>query len=215
VFRPLRRRQGDELATIVASIGANLVLMNVAQQMTNAETLRFPFGTFPIRFYNFLHLRVSLQNITILIAAAIMVALLLLYLFRTRLGAEVRAVAVSERTSMLLGINPGAVYMQTFFVAGLLAGAAGVIIGVAFNAVGYVMGESVMLQAFVVIVLGGLGSVTGTVLAGLMIGMIQALSTAYLSTELSDAILFGILFLVLLVRPSGLFAGVHVEHRVA
>jgi branched-chain amino acid transport system permease protein len=215
VFRPLRRRQGDELATIVASIGANLVLMNVAQQMTNAETLRFPFGTFPIRFYNFLHLRVSLQNITILIAAAIMVVLLLLYLFRTRLGAEVRAVAVSERTSMLLGINPGAVYLQTFFVAGLLAGAAGVIIGVAFNAVGYVMGESVMLQAFVVIVLGGLGSVTGTVLAGLMIGMIQALSTAYLSTELSDAILFGILFLVLLVRPSGLFAGVHVEHRVA
>ena len=209
VFRPLRRRNGDELSTVVASIGANLVFMNLAQQATNAETLRFPFGAFPIRFYDILGLRVSLQNIVILLTAGIMAVSLVAYLFRTRRGAEVRAVAINERTSMLLGVNPGSVYLQTFFIAGFLAGAAGVIIGIAFNSVSYMMGENILLQAFVIIVVGGLGSVTGTLLAGIVVGIIQALSTAYLSTELSDAILFAMLFVVLLLRPAGFFPGIH------
>ena len=215
VFRPLRRHQGDEFGTIVASIGANLILMDLAQQATNAQTLRFPFGIFPILFFNFLGMRVSLQQVVILAAVAIIVVGLLLFLFRTNLGSEARAVAVNEQTAMLLGVNPGLVYLTSFFIAGMLAGAAGVILGIAFNSVSYVMGEAVMLQAFVVIVLGGLGSVVGAVLSGILIGMIQTLTTAYISTELSDAVVFGLLFIVLLVRPSGFFAGVHTEHRVA
>ena len=116
VFRPLRRREGDELSTIVASVGANLVLMNLAQQATNAEVMRFPFGLFPVHFFRFHGLRISLQDIAIVLAVATLVVMLLLYLFRTRLGSEVRAVAVNERTSMLLGINPDLVYLQTFFI---------------------------------------------------------------------------------------------------
>jgi branched-chain amino acid transport system permease protein len=215
VFRPLRRHQGDEFGTIVASIGANLILMQLAQQATNAQTLRFPFGIFPIVFYNIAGLRVSLQQIAILGAVAIIVVVLLAFLFKTSLGSEARAVAVDERTSMLLGVNPGKVYLTSFLIAGMLAGAAGVILGVAFNSVSYVMGDAVMLQAFVVIVLGGLGSVTGAVLAGILIGMIQTLTTAYISTELSDAVVFGLLFIVLLIRPDGFFAGLHTEYRVA
>ena len=72
-----------------------------------------------------------------------------------------------------------------------------------------------MLQAFVVIVLGGLGSVVGAIFAGLLLGVIQTISVVYISSELSDAIVFGLLFLVLLLRPSGFFAGLHTEHRVA
>jgi branched-chain amino acid transport system permease protein len=215
VFRPLRRRKGDEMSTIVASIGANLILMNLAQQVTNSETLRFPFGIFPIRFYDVLDLRISAQNIAILLAAAIMVALLVLCIYRTSLGAKVRAVAVNERTSTLLGVNAGPVYLQTFFIAGVMAGAAGIIVGIAFNTVSYTMGENMMLQAFVVIVLGGLGSITGTVLAGLLIGLIQTLSIAYVSSQLADAILFGLLFFVLWLYPSGLLTGLHTEQRVA
>lgn len=215
VFRPLRRHQGDEFGTIVASIGANLILMQLAQQATNAQTLRFPFGIFPILFYDIAGLRVSLQQIVILGAVAIIVVALLAFLFKTSLGSEARAVAVDERTSMLLGVNPGKVYLTSFLIAGMLAGAAGVILGVAFNSVSYVMGDAVMLQAFVVIVLGGLGSVTGAVLAGILIGMIQTLTTAYISTELSDAVVFGLLFVVLLIRPDGFFSGLHTEYRVA
>src|ERR1700722_15026937 len=84
VFRPLRRRQGDELSTVVASVGANLVLMTVAQQVTNAEVMRFPFGVFPLQFYRGIGLRISSQDIAIVLAAAVMVALLVIYLFRTR-----------------------------------------------------------------------------------------------------------------------------------
>jgi len=215
VFRPLRRHRGDEFGTIVASIGANLILMQLAQQATNAQTLRFPFGIFPVIFYSFLGLRISLQQIVILAAVAVIVLGLLLFLFRTSLGSEARAVAVNEQTAMLLGVSPGKVYLTSFFIAGMLAGAAGVILGIAFNTVTYVMGEAVMLQAFVVIVLGGLGSVGGAVLSGILIGMIQTLTTAYISTELSDAVVFGLLFIVLLVRPNGFFSGIHTEYRVA
>jgi branched-chain amino acid transport system permease protein len=215
VFRPLRRREGDEFGTIIVSIGANLVLMHLAQQATNAQTLRFPFGIFPIHFYHLLGLRVSLQQIVIVAAVALLVVALVLYLFRTNLGTDARAVAIDERTSMLLGINPHAVYLGTFAIAGALAGAAGVILGIAFNSVSYIMGEPIMLQAFVVIVLGGLGSVPGALLAGVMLGVIQTLTTVYISSELSDAVVFGLLFIVLLVRPRGLFTGLHTEHRVA
>jgi branched-chain amino acid transport system permease protein len=217
VYRPLRKRNGDEFGTIIAGIGANLVLMSVAQQITNAQALRFPFGIFPVVFYRIesLGLRISLQQIVIVGTVAVLTIGLLAYLFKTRIGTDARAVAINEQTSTLLGVNANLVYLSTFFIAGALAGAAGVILGIAFNSVSYIMGEPIMLQAFVVIVLGGLGSVVGAIFAGLLLGIIQTISVVYISSELSDAIVFGLLFLVLLLRPNGFFAGLHTEHRVA
>lgn len=205
VYRPLRRRNGDEFGTIIAGIGANLVLMDLAQQATNAQTLRFPFGIFPVVFFHLAGLRISLQQIVILAAVAIMAIGLLGFLFRTNIGTDARAVAINEPTAMLLGVDPGRVYLATFGLSGALAGAAGVILGIVFNSVSYIMGEPVMLQAFVVIVLGGLGSVVGALVAGVLLGIIQTITVVYISSELSDAIVFGLLFVVLLVRPTGLF----------
>jgi branched-chain amino acid transport system permease protein len=217
VYRPLRKRNGDEFGTIIAGIGANLVLMSIAQQITNAQALRFPFGIFPVVFYRIesLGLRISLQQIVIVGTVAVLTIGLLAYLFKTRIGTDARAVAINEQTSTLLGVNANLVYLSTFFIAGALAGAAGVILGIAFNSVSYIMGEPIMLQAFVVIVLGGLGSVVGAIFAGLLLGIIQTITVVYISSELSDAIVFGLLFLVLLLRPNGFFAGLHTEHRVA
>jgi branched-chain amino acid transport system permease protein len=124
-------------------------------------------------------------------------------------------VAINERTASLLGINPQRVYFQTFFISGALAGAAGVLIGIAFNSVHFLMGEPYMLRAFVVIVLGGLGSVAGAVIAGLLLGLIQTMTIAYISTDLSDAVIFSLLFLILLVRPTGFFGTLRRERRVA
>ncbi len=214
-FRHLRRRRGDDLSTLVSSIGANLILVNMAQQLTNSQIASFPFGTFPIRIWRVAGLIISLQTIVILGCVALLVVMLVLYLFRTRFGTEVRAVAVSERTSLLLGIAPGSVFLQTFFIAGAMAGAAGVILGVAFNSVSYNMGEPMMLRAFVIIVLGGFGSVIGAVVASLVLGVVQALSVALWSSALSDAIMFGVLILLLLVRPTGLFRGFDTEARRA
>jgi branched-chain amino acid transport system permease protein len=91
---------------------------------------------------------------------------------------------------------------------------AGVLIGLAFNSVHFLMGEPYMLRAFVVIVLGGLGSIGGAVLAGLLLGVVQTLTVAYLSTGLSDAIVFTLLFITLLVRPTGFFGQLRLERRV-
>ena len=94
------------------------------------------------------------------------------------------------------------------------AGLTGVLIGLAFNSVNFMMGESYLLRSFVVVVLGGLGSVSGAVVAGLILGVVQNLTDVYLSTGLSDAIIFSILFVILLVRPTGLFRGLQRDVRV-
>ena len=143
-----------------------------------------------------------------------LVAALFAYIFYTGFGRQIRAVAVNERTASLLGVNPDAVYFQTFFISGALAGVAGVLIGIAFNSVHFLMGEPYMLRAFVVIVLGGLGSIAGAVIAGLMLGLIQTMTIAYISTDLSDAVIFSLLFVILLVRPTGFFGTLRRQRRV-
>lgn len=213
-FRPLRRRGAPEFAAIVSSIGAGMILMNVAQRLSETKIWRYPFGVFPARVYSLLGLRVTLLQMVIVGCVAAGVAGLALHLFRTSLGRQIRAVAINERTATLLGVNPASVYFQTFFISGMLAGAAGVLIGIAFNSVHFLMGEPYMLRAFVVIVLGGLGSVAGAVVAGLLLGVVQTLTVGYLSSGLSDAIIFSLLFAALLVRPTGFFGTLRRERRI-
>lgn len=213
-FRPLRNRQAPEFAAIVSSIGAGLILTSLAQQVSATQVMRFPFGTFPVVVWRVWGLRIQLLQLVIIGSVAVIVVALLLYLYRTELGRQVRAVAISGRTAQLLGINPAMVFAQVFFIAGALAGAAGVLIGLAFNSVHYVMGEPLLLRAFVVVVLGGMGSIGGAVTAGLLLGVVQSLSVAYASSGVADALIFGLLFLVLLVRPAGLFGSGVVAARV-
>lgn len=214
-IRPLRRSGASEFAPIISTIGAGLVLTNIAQRMSNTEVMRYPFGTFPIEIFQVLGLRISLLQLTIVGSVAVILCALMYHLFGTSFGQRIRAVAVDERTAGLLGVNPGAVYFQTFFISGALAGVAGVLIGIAFNSVHFLMGEPYMLRAFVIVVLGGLGSVAGAVVAGLALGVVHTLTIAYLSAGLSDAVIFSILFLMLLLRPNGLFGTLRRESRVA
>ncbi len=203
-FRPLRRRQAPEFAAIVSSIGAGLIITSIAQQVSQTQVLRFPFGTFPVVIWRFAGLRIQLLQLVVVGCVAVLVLGLLLLLHRTRLGRRIRAVAIDARTAELLGVRPGAVFATVFFLSGALAGAAGVLLGLAFNAVHFMMGEPLLLRAFVIVVLGGLGSLAGAALAGLLLGIIQALSVAYLSAGVADALLFAILFAVLVARPTGL-----------
>jgi branched-chain amino acid transport system permease protein len=213
-FRPLRKRNAPEFSSIVSSIGASLILLSLAQQMTATRVMRFPFDIFPIVVFNFFGLRIQLLQLVIIAIVILMVFGLLFYLYRTSYGRQIRSVAFSESTSRLLGINPMAINFQVFFISGALAGIAGVLIGIVFNSVHFMMGEPLLLRAFVVIILGGLGSIPGALIAGLMIGIVQTLSVAYLSAGMADAIVFSLLFLVLLFRPTGLFGGATAVARV-
>lgn len=213
-FRPLRRRGAPEFSGLLASIGASLILMDVAERVSSARVLRYPFGAFPVRIFHLLGLRVTLLQLSMAILVAVILTALLVYIYWTRFGQRIRAVAVSERTAGILGVNPNWVYFQTFFISGALAGVAGVLIGIAFNSVHFLMGEPYMLHAFVIIVLGGLGSVAGAVVAGLALGVVRTLCVAYVSSGLSDAIIYSLLFACLLVRPTGLFGTLRMTRRV-
>jgi branched-chain amino acid transport system permease protein len=206
VFRQLRKRGASEFTTLVASIGAGLILVSLAQQASDTQVLRFPFGVFPVVIYQFFGLRLSLQQLVIMGSVAIFVVGLIAYIYGTSFGRQLRALSVNERTARLLGVNPQPVYLQMFFISGALAGAAGLMIGLAFNTVQFLMGDPYMLRAFVIVVIGGMGSMHGAVAAGFLVGIIQTLTTAFGLSALTDAILFGLLFLVLLVRPNGLFS---------
>ncbi len=204
-FRPLRRRGGPEFSAIVSSIGADLVLLSIAQKVSNTAIMRFPFDAFPIVFFTFMGMRVQLLQLVIMGLVVVMVFGLVWYLYRTSFGLRIRSVAYAEQTSRLLGINPGPVNMQVFFISGALAGMAGVLIGLVFNSVHFAMGEPLLLRAFVIIILGGLGSIPGALIAGMAIGIVQTLSVAYISSGVAEAIVFGALFVVIILKPTGLF----------
>lgn len=204
-FRPLRRRNAPEFSAIVSSIGADLVLLAIAQKVSNTAIMRFPFDTFPMMIFTVMGLRIQLLQIVIMVLSVLMVVGLVWYLYRTGFGQRIRAVAYSEQTSRLLGINPGPVNMQVFFISGALAGMAGVLIGLVFNSVHFAMGEPLLLRAFVIIILGGLGSIPGALIAGMVIGIVQTLSVAYIGSGVAEAIVFLALFVVIVVRPTGLF----------
>lgn len=194
-----------EFAALVTTLGLDLILVSAAQRASGAQTVRFPFGTFPIRFFEVAGLRFSLLQFVITGTVAVLLTFLLYYLYSTRAGRQVRAVASNQKAAILLGVNPNAIYLQTFFISGFMAGIAGVLIGLSFNSIDAHMGEPYMLRAFVIIILGGLGSIPGCVAAALIFGVIQTLCVAYLPAGSPDIVLYSLLFLALLMRPQGLF----------
>jgi branched-chain amino acid transport system permease protein len=214
-FRPLRKRKAPEFSAIISSMGAGLVITSIAQRLSDTQIWRYPFDSFPIVVYEVFGLRVVLLQVVIMLSVALILGALWILMFRTTVGRQIRAVAISERTASLLGCNPAFVHFVVFAVSGALAGIAGILIGLAFNSVHFLMGEPYMLRAFVVIVLGGLGSVAGAVVAGLLLGVVQTLTVAYISSAWADAIVFSLLFVTLLVRPSGFFGTLRIERRVA
>lgn len=204
-FRPLHKSGEAEFGAIVSTLGADLIIVSMAQNISASEVLRFPFETFPVKIFEIAGLRVSLLQLFMSVCAFALMLLLTYYLYRTPLGTRVRSVSGNYRASVLCGVNPNVVYAQTFFLSGALAGASGVLIGLAFNSIQFAMGEPFLLRGFVVIVLGGMGSIPGAMVGGLLFGMVQTLTSAYLPSGLTDAIIFSLLFIVLLLRPNGLF----------
>ncbi len=204
-FRPLRKSGEAEFGAIVSTLGADLIIITLAQKISASDVLRFPFETFPVQIFEIAGLRVSLLQMFMSVCAFVLMLVLYYYLYRTPLGTRVRSVSGNERAAVLCGVNPNVVYYQTFFLSGALAGASGVLIGLAFNSIQYNMGEPFLLRGFVVIVLGGMGSIPGAMVGGFLFGMIQTLTSAYLPAGLTPAIIFSLLFIILLVRPHGLF----------
>lgn len=214
-FATIRGSGQIEFGALISSIGANLCLMSVAQKLSHTKVLRFPFETFPVEFYEVGPVRFSFLQVIILAVVMVILVAMMFYLYKTSFGRQIRAVSGNERVASLLGVSPAMVYFQTFFISGALAGIAGILIGLSFNSIHFYMGEPYLLRAFVVVVLGGLGSVHGAVVAGFLLGIFQNLAVGYMPSALTETIIYGLLFVVLLVKPSGLFGSEGVQVGVA
>jgi branched-chain amino acid transport system permease protein len=208
-FRPLRREGSDRLASMISSIGASLIMVSIAEAVFGVSTRRFPDRVLDPRPF-FLGgsggLRVSRAQILIVIAAVVLAAALGFFIRRTRMGKAIRAVAANLKASRLLGIDVDAVVAVTFLVAGALAGAAGILVGLLTNNIVPGMGAQIELRGLAVVILGGMGNIEGAVAGGLILGLVETFTIAYLpgGSDIKDAIAFVILFLILLVRPNGI-----------
>jgi branched-chain amino acid transport system permease protein len=209
-FRPLRLKHADPLLTLVSSLGAALVIVNVIQFLVGAEIYTFPdttYGNLPTAL-NFgspdRPIMIRTVQVIIFAVSAVLVAILTYLIGYTKLGKALQAVAEDATTASLLGIDPERLITLTFFVSGFLGGIAGALVGSSVSiAAGPYFAATYGLKGLGVIVLGGLGNIPGAIVGGLVIGLAEA----FVPSEYSgykEAIAFALLFGMLLLRPQGL-----------
>ena len=203
-YRPLR--DAPRIAPLITAIGVSFFLESSALLLFGAQ----------YRVYNtadFISLSSGIQigsvtidsvQILVLVLGVLLMVGLQLLVNRTRLGRQMRAVAADREAAEMLGINVNFVITATFFLGSALAGVAGIMGGLLFNQVTATIGFIAGLKAFTAAVVGGIGSIPGAMLGGLLIGLAESFVTGYISSTYSNLIVFGILIVVMLLRPSGL-----------
>jgi branched-chain amino acid transport system permease protein len=200
VYRPLRNV--PHINSFIAAIGLLLVLESLSLIFWGADFRRFPsLYDKPIHIFG---IAITLQRLLVIIAAALFIILLQLFIKRTWLGATIEAVAQNPEGAQLVGISIDRVSSLTFGIGTSLAAAAASLIAPIFL-VYPTLGAMPNLKAFVVIIIGGMGSIPGAVIGGLMLGLMEALGGGYISTDYKDLFAFGALVTFLTLRPTGLF----------
>jgi branched-chain amino acid transport system permease protein len=203
-YRPLR--DAPRIAPLITAIGISFFLESAAlllfgSQFREYNTAEFISLSSGIRIGS---VTIDSVQILVLVLGLLLMTGLQLLVNRTRLGRQVRAVAADREAAEMLGINVNFVITATFFLGSALAGIAGVMGGLLFNTVTSTIGFIAGLKAFTAAVVGGIGSIPGAMLGGLLIGVAESFVTGYISSTYSNLIVFGILIVVMLLRPSGL-----------
>ncbi|MBN3948712.1 MAG: branched-chain amino acid ABC transporter permease [Nostoc sp. NMS7] len=208
-FQPLRRQGSDSLLTVVSSLGVGVVIVNLIQYLVGAESYTYPANTYgnlpPAINFGSPENPIPIRSVQIVIfsVSMVIVGILTYFINRTKYGKAMQAIAEDPTTASLLGINSDRFIILTFFISSFLAGLAGTLVASSVSIAGPYFGIAFGLRGLAVIVLGGLGSIPGAVLGGLLIGLVEAFVPAEYSGY-KDAVAFGILFIMLLVRPQGL-----------
>ena len=205
VLRPLRARSAPHLIPMIATIGVAIILNNGIQGIFGAQNLRFPSGLVSEDSLQLGNITLTALELGIILMSFVLMAVLLLTLKKTQLGRALRAIAESPKAAYLVGINVEGLFYLTSFAAAGLGGVAGVLIGLYSNALFPLMGQPMLHKGIAVIILGGMGDLRGALLGGLFLGFAEVLSVAYIGSSMRDAVAFGLLFLILLLRPKGLF----------
>lgn len=208
VYRPLRG--APTLNILITAIGVSLFLEYTGQLTFGAAPRTFP-QVFPSANYQFGGLTVSSNQVIVIIVTGLLIVLLQAIVFRTRLGTAMRAVALNPRAAQLVGVNNDVVISFTFALGSALAGAGGILYSLNYPSIDPLMGVLPGLKAFVAAILGGIGSIPGAALGGLLLGTVETFVGGSEYSTYKDAIAFAILIVILLFRPSGLLGRVTVE----
>ena len=202
-YRPLRRRNAPKLAYLISAIGASFFLFSLAGKEFGRDSISIPapFTNGPV--FTVFGASVQTYYLVIAISAFVMLVFLDRLVAQTKLGQGIRAVAQDADTASLMGVNIDRVISQTFIIGGFLGGAAGFLFGLGSGVI-FSMGTIPGIKAFTAAVLGGIGNIRGAMLGGLLLGVVENLSVSCIDASWVDVIAFGILVLVLLIRPTGL-----------
>ena len=202
-YKPLRA--APSLAVLITAIGVSYFLQNGAQLLWSSNPRVFPsiFENASIKLFDG-QLILSLNTIITILACTIIMIGLQLFTDKTKIGKAMRACSEDKDAAVLMGINVNRTISVTFAIGSALAAIAGVLLCTAYPLLKPTTGSMPGIKAFTAAVFGGIGSIPGAFLGGVLLGIIEIFAKAYISTELSDAIVFLVLILVLLIRPAGL-----------
>ncbi|MGM0125040.1 branched-chain amino acid transport system permease [Enterococcus sp. AZ194] len=209
-YRPLRK--STRIAALITAIGVSFFLQNIMIYFFSSSTRAFPQA---IQRHSYKLGFIEVSNIQLLILGISLTLMILLQLIvkQTKMGKAMRAVSVDADAAQLMGINVNRTISFTFALGSALAAAGGMLIGLYYNSIDPMMGVVPGLKSFVAAVLGGIGIIPGAALGGFVIGLIETITTAIGFSDYKDAVVYGVLILILLIRPAGIL-GKNLKEKV-
>ena len=201
-YRPLR--SAGRLSAVVSALGASIFLQNAIMLIYGARVFVYPESVRFSLVVNVFGLNIHVARILMIVGSVVLMLALYWFINRTRLGTAIRAVAIDQDAARLMGINVSKIISLVFLIGPGLGGVAGVMVGIYYGQIDFTMGWMYGLKAFTAAILGGIGNIPGAMLGGLLLGIIEALGSAYLAVAWKDALAFLVLILILIVRPTGL-----------
>lgn len=201
-YNRIRRKQAPSLYYFLASITVAILIEQVLNVFFGKNLYGFP-PIFASTTFNVGSIRFSSIDTLILVVSLVILAILLYVINRTRIGLAIRAVAINPGTSRLMGINSSVVIMTVFAIAGALAGISGVLLAIKYS-VYPSLGPSMMIKGFIASVIGGLGSLSGAIIAAICLGVVEIILTYFIGSLATPIVLFGIMLVFLAIRPEGI-----------
>ena len=208
-YRPLRK--APKLNILITAIGVSLFLEYSGQVVFGADPKVFPRVLEDFVLFDFGVTQLKSLDVAVLVVTVVMMLLLNFLIFKTKLGRAMRAVSQNMNVASLMGVNTDRIIAFTFVVGSSLAGVGSVLVGMKYPKIDPLMGMMIGLKAFVAAVLGGIGSLGGAVLGGILMGVSEEMVVGYFSSTYRDALAFGILIISLILKPSGLLGKRRVE----
>jgi branched-chain amino acid transport system permease protein len=201
-YRPIY--PAGRLPAVVSALGVSIIIQNSIMVIWGARPQAYTSAVVPNYMLNIAGLRITILQIIILILSFLFMGILYYVIQKTTFGAAIRACAIDRETAALMGININLIIFFIFALGPALGGTAGVMVGMYYRKITFIMGWNYGLKAFTATILGGIGNIPGAMLGGLLLGILEMLGSVYISTAYKDVFVFLILILVLIFRPTGI-----------